>query len=192
MFEQWHPLGVVGVISAFNFPVAVWSWNAAIAAVCGDATLWKPSSQTPLTAIACTRIAGEVCARERLRSGHLLPGGGAGLHRGRPASARPPHPAGIRHRQLPDGLPGGSGGGQAAGPHHSRAGRQQRHHRNPARQHGPCASRHPVRIGGHGRAALHQHAPHHRARVHPRGAGAAAGVRPTGTCASATRAPRRR
>jgi aldehyde dehydrogenase (NAD+) len=61
MFEQWHPLGVVAVISAFNFPVAVWSWNAAIAAVCGDSTLWKPSSQTPLTAIACTRIAEQVC-----------------------------------------------------------------------------------------------------------------------------------
>jgi aldehyde dehydrogenase (NAD+) len=61
MYEQWHPLGVVGVISAFNFPVAVWSWNAAIAAVCGDATLWKPASKTPLAAIACTRIAAEVC-----------------------------------------------------------------------------------------------------------------------------------
>ena len=61
MYEQWHPLGVVGVISAFNFPVAVWSWNGALAAVCGDATLWKPSSQTPLTAIACTRIAERVC-----------------------------------------------------------------------------------------------------------------------------------
>jgi len=61
MYEQWHPLGVVGVISAFNFPVAVWSWNAAIAAVCGDSVLWKPSSQTPLTAIACTRIAEQVC-----------------------------------------------------------------------------------------------------------------------------------
>ncbi len=61
MYEQWHPLGVVGVISAFNFPVAVWSWNAAIAAVCGDVTLWKPSSQTPLTAIACTKIAEKVC-----------------------------------------------------------------------------------------------------------------------------------
>ena len=61
MYEQWHPLGVVGVISAFNFPVAVWSWNACIAAVCGDATLWKPSSQTPLTAIACTQIARQVC-----------------------------------------------------------------------------------------------------------------------------------
>jgi aldehyde dehydrogenase (NAD+) len=61
MFEQWHPLGVVGVISAFNFPVAVWSWNAAIAAVCGDATLWKPASKTPLTAIACIKIAEAVC-----------------------------------------------------------------------------------------------------------------------------------
>ncbi|MGD8377385.1 MAG: aldehyde dehydrogenase family protein [Acidobacteriota bacterium] len=61
MFEQWHPLGVVGVISAFNFPVAVWSWNAAIASVCGDAVLWKPASKTPLTAVACTGIAAEVC-----------------------------------------------------------------------------------------------------------------------------------
>ena len=61
MREQWHPLGVVGVISAFNFPVAVWSWNAALAAVCGDATLWKPSERTPLTAVAVTKIAERVC-----------------------------------------------------------------------------------------------------------------------------------
>jgi aldehyde dehydrogenase (NAD+) len=60
MFEQWHPLGVVGVITAFNFPVAVWSWNTALATVCGDSVLWKPSSQTPLTAIACTKIAAQV------------------------------------------------------------------------------------------------------------------------------------
>jgi aldehyde dehydrogenase (NAD+) len=62
MREQWHPLGVVGVISAFNFPVAVWSWNAALAAVCGDSTVWKPASGTPLTAIAVTKIAAQVCA----------------------------------------------------------------------------------------------------------------------------------
>ncbi len=62
MYEQWHPLGVVGVISAFNFPVAVWSWNAALAAVCGDPTLWKPSSNTPLCAIAVTKLAQQVCA----------------------------------------------------------------------------------------------------------------------------------
>jgi aldehyde dehydrogenase (NAD+) len=61
LMEQWHPLGVVGVISAFNFPVAVWSWNATLAAVCGDATIWKPSEKTPLTAIAVTKIAERVC-----------------------------------------------------------------------------------------------------------------------------------
>ncbi len=56
MYEQWHPLGPVGIISAFNFPVAVWSWNAFIAAVCGDVCIWKPSPRTPLAAIAATRI----------------------------------------------------------------------------------------------------------------------------------------
>ncbi len=62
MYEQWHPLGPVGVITAFNFPGAVWSWNAAIAAVCGDTVLWKPSSETPLTAIAVTKICQQVMA----------------------------------------------------------------------------------------------------------------------------------
>ena len=60
MYEQYHPLGVVGIISAFNFPVAVWSWNAALAWVCGDVCVWKPSEKTPLTAIACQKIAEEV------------------------------------------------------------------------------------------------------------------------------------
>jgi aldehyde dehydrogenase (NAD+) len=62
MYEQWHPLGVVGVITAFNFPVAVWSWNAAIASVCGDTVLWKPSSLAPLCAIAVQHIANRVMA----------------------------------------------------------------------------------------------------------------------------------
>lgn len=62
MYEQWHPLGVVGVITAFNFPVAVWSWNAAIAAVCGDPVLWKPSSSVPLCGIAVQHIANRVMA----------------------------------------------------------------------------------------------------------------------------------
>jgi len=61
LMEQWHPLGVVGVISAFNFPVAVWSWNSALALVCGDAVVWKPSHRTPLCAIAVTHIAEKVC-----------------------------------------------------------------------------------------------------------------------------------
>ncbi|MDH3590560.1 MAG: aldehyde dehydrogenase family protein [Planctomycetota bacterium] len=69
MYEQWHPLGVVGVISAFNFPVAVWAWNAAIAWVCGNTVVWKPSEKTPLTAIACQRIAHEVFARNGIDAG---------------------------------------------------------------------------------------------------------------------------
>ncbi|HXI01311.1 MAG TPA: aldehyde dehydrogenase family protein [Sphingobacteriaceae bacterium] len=60
MYEQWHPLGIVGIISAFNFPVAVWSWNAALAWVCGNVCIWKPSEKTPLTAIACQNIIQQV------------------------------------------------------------------------------------------------------------------------------------
>ena len=60
MREQWHPLGVVGVISAFNFPSAVWAWNSALAMICGDSCLWKPSSKTPLTAIAMTKVVAKV------------------------------------------------------------------------------------------------------------------------------------
>ncbi|MFN2437669.1 MAG: aldehyde dehydrogenase family protein [Chitinophagaceae bacterium] len=60
MYEQWHPLGVIGIISAFNFPVAVWSWNAALAWVCGNVCIWKPSEKTPLCAIACQNIIAEV------------------------------------------------------------------------------------------------------------------------------------
>jgi aldehyde dehydrogenase (NAD+) len=63
MYEQWHPLGVVGVISAFNFPVAVWSWNALIAMVCGDTVVWKPSLKTPLTAVEVQRICNRVLER---------------------------------------------------------------------------------------------------------------------------------
>jgi len=69
MYEQYHPLGIVGTITTFNFPVAVWSWNAMIAAVCGDVVLWKPSSKTPLTAIAVQRVIGQV-----LRENHLPEG----------------------------------------------------------------------------------------------------------------------
>ncbi|MEW5987834.1 MAG: aldehyde dehydrogenase family protein [Chloroflexota bacterium] len=62
LYEQWHPLGPIGVITAFNFPVAVWSWNAAIAAVCGDTVVWKPSERTPLTAVAVQHVANRVMA----------------------------------------------------------------------------------------------------------------------------------
>jgi aldehyde dehydrogenase (NAD+) len=69
MYEQYHPLGIVGVISAFNFPVAVWNWNTALAWVCGDVCVWKPSEKTPLTAIACQRITEEVFAANGVPEG---------------------------------------------------------------------------------------------------------------------------
>jgi len=66
MYEQWQPLGIVGVISAFNFPVAVWSWNAFIAAICGNITVWKPSPKTPLTAIAVQKLCNKVLTENNL------------------------------------------------------------------------------------------------------------------------------
>ncbi len=69
MMEQWHPLGIIGVISAFNFPVAVWAWNTALAWACGDVSLWKPSSKAPLCAIACQNIVNEVFRRNKLPQG---------------------------------------------------------------------------------------------------------------------------
>lgn len=69
MYEQWHPIGIVGIISAFNFPVAVWSWNAAIAWVCGDVCVWKPSEKVPLSAIACHKIVQSVFERNNIHPG---------------------------------------------------------------------------------------------------------------------------
>jgi aldehyde dehydrogenase (NAD+) len=69
MYEQWHPLGIVGIISAFNFPVAVWSWNAMIAMVCGDVCIWKASEKTPLCAVACQQILHKVLKKNKLPEG---------------------------------------------------------------------------------------------------------------------------
>ena len=77
MYEQWHPLGIVGIISAFNFPVAVWSWNSALAWVCGNVTIWKPSEKTPLCGIAVQKIVAEVFAKNHVPEGvnGLIQGG---------------------------------------------------------------------------------------------------------------------
>ncbi|MCU7549100.1 aldehyde dehydrogenase family protein [Chitinophagaceae bacterium LB-8] len=69
MYEQWHPLGIVGIISAFNFPVAVWSWNTMLAWVCGNVTIWKPSEKTPLCAVACQKIVADVFQKNGLPEG---------------------------------------------------------------------------------------------------------------------------
>ncbi len=80
MYEQWHPLGPVASITSFNFPVAVWAWNSAIAAVCGDTNVWKPSSMTPLTAIAVTNVVNEVMEGSGFEAAFsLVVGGGADI-----------------------------------------------------------------------------------------------------------------
>ncbi len=71
MYEQWHPIGLVGIISAFNFPVAVWSWNSMIAMVCGDVSIWKPSEKTPLSALACFHIIQDVLKANKIPEGVL-------------------------------------------------------------------------------------------------------------------------
>ena len=69
MYDQYHPLGIVGIITAFNFPVAVWSWNAALALVCGDVVVWKPSEKTPLCAVACQHIIADILKANKLPEG---------------------------------------------------------------------------------------------------------------------------
>jgi delta 1-pyrroline-5-carboxylate dehydrogenase len=132
MYEQWHPLGPVGVISAFNFPVAVWSWNSTIAAVCGDTNVWKPSERTPLTAIAVTRIAAEVMEGSGFEGVFNLAVG--------PGTRRPAHDRGPTRLPLISAT-GSCRMGKIVGPAVAadgtidpRAGRQQRHHRDGRRR----------------------------------------------------------
>src|SRR5208283_816304 len=100
MIEQWHPLGPIGIITAFNFPAAVWAWNAMIAAVCGDTMIWKPSPLAPLTAIAIQRIVRRVAAE----------GGYPGVFNLCVGDAEE-----TGERKLPDGPSGFRSGRQAAG-----------------------------------------------------------------------------
>jgi aldehyde dehydrogenase (NAD+) len=91
MYEQYHPLGIVGIISAFNFPVAVWSWNAMLAWVCGDVCLWKPSEKTPLCSIACQKIVAEVFRKNNVPEGvSCIINGGAEVGQWMCASDRVP------------------------------------------------------------------------------------------------------
>ena len=175
MMEQWHPLGVVGIITAFNFPVAVWSWNSALAAVCGDATLWKPSSQTPLTAIATIKIAERICRANKVNPAifSLVIGDGATV--GERLISDAAHSARLRDRLDKDGPPRGGGRRAPLGPLAARIGRQQRHYRHADGRPGPGHARHPVRRGRHRRPALHDHPPHHPPRVIAREPDSAAG-----------------
>ena len=110
LMETWHPLGVVGVITAFNFPVAVWAWNTAVALVCGDTVVWKPSELTPLTALACQALI------ERAAADVGAPRDGQPARPGRPrgrraAGRRPAGRAAERDRVGADGSAGRPAGG---------------------------------------------------------------------------------
>ena len=159
MMETWHPLGVCGVISAFNFPVAVWSWNAALAFVCGDPVVWKPSEKTPLTALAIQAL----LERAARRFGDAPAGLFELLIGGRDVGeilvddpSRRRRLGDRLDRHGPRGRPAARG---ALRPRDPRARRQQRRHRDAIRRSRSRGARHRLRRHGHGRPALHDAAP---------------------------------
>ena len=180
MMETWHPLGVCGVISAFNFPVAVWSWNAALAFVCGDPVVWKPSEKTPLTALATQALVRarrwSASATRRTGSVEVLIGG---REVGEVAGRRPSRAARLGDRLDRHGPAGRPAARRAFRPRHPRARRQQRRDRRPVGRSRPRAARHRLRGHGHGRPALHDLAAPVRARERLRAAGRAPEARST-------------
>src|SRR6266699_2511219 len=132
MLETWHPLGPVGIITAFNFPVAVWSWNGAIALVCGDSLLWKPSDKTPLCALACNALLAR--AIDRFGASEELRRGLSQVAIGGPE---------LGHPLDPDGRHGCAGRGAALWPHGPRTRRQQRDDRHRIRRSRPRPARDP-------------------------------------------------
>ena len=169
MYEQWHPLGPIGIITAFNFPVAVWAWNAALAAVCGDTMIWKPSEKTPLTAIAVQNIANRVMERNGLER-HLQPGRRPRSQEvGERDARRPPPAADLGHRLLPHGPPRrrrSSASGSAA--RLLELGGNNARDRDGRRRPGPGPARRALRRRRHGRPALHLDAPPDPAEGHRR------------------------
>ena len=167
MYEHWHPLGPVGIITAFNFPVAVWSWNAFIAAVCGDTMVWKPSSQAPLTAIAVTRICYEVMAGSGFEGVfNLAVGRGAEIGDRMINDRR--FPADLGDRILRNGRKGRHGRRQAAGALPPRAGGQQCRSGPRRRQRRIGDKSNPLWSRRHVRATLYDGAPDDLRIRHPR------------------------
>ena len=156
MYEQWHPLGVVGVISAFNFPVAVWSWNAL-----ARGGLRRLRDLEAVAQNAADRDRGAEDLRSRARSPWLArrfqPDHRRGCRHRQAPDRRSPHSADQRHRFYAHGPHRCGNGGPAARPHAARTGRQQRRDRDERCQSRSGAARGAVRRGGHGGPALHQH-----------------------------------
>ena len=193
MMETWHPLGVCGVISAFNFPVAVWSWNAALALVCGDPVVWKPSEKTPLTALAVASHRASApwrgsATRPQGLSEVLIGGRDVGEmlvdDPPRALSSAPP----ARPRWAAPSAPRLAA---RFAPRHPGARRQQRRDRHPVGRSRSGAARHRLRRHGHGRPALHDAAPPvRRTRASTTQLRAAAVARSTRPFRSAIRAAR--
>ena len=169
LMETWHPLGVVGVISAFNFPCAVWSWNTAIALVCGDTVVWKPSEQAPLTAWASAALLDRAlseCGAPRDVSQVVVGGPEVG-------EAIVDHPGvalAQRHRLHAHGPRGRAAGREPLRPVPARTRREQRCGGRTLRRPRPRVAGHRVRRRRYGRTALHHHATRHRPHLRGRGA----------------------
>ena len=166
---RWGP---VGVISAFNFPVAVWAWNAALALVCGDPVIWKPSEKTPLTAeatLAVVRRARPPASARRPPAWSQVVQGGREAGEALVDDARLPLISATGSTRM--GRAVGAAGGAAVRPLPARARRQQRHDRGALGRPGPGGAGHRLRRGRHGRPALHQPAPPDRPRRDRRRAG---------------------
>ena len=185
LMETWHPMGPCAVITAFNFPVAVWSWNAALALVAGDPVIWKPSDKTPLTALACDALARRAAAEVEAPDGltQVVQGGpdvGAALAAHQGGGHR------VGHRIDPHGPGRRTGGRRPLRPPDPRARRQQRGHRRAERRSRAGGARHRVLGRRNGGSALHEPAPAHRPPVDPRRARRALGQ---GLCVGADRRP---
>ena len=155
MMEQWHPLGPVLVISAFNFPVAVWAWNAALALVCGNPVIWKPSEKTPLTAEAVMSLAARALNRFGDAPAGLVQLVQGGRDVGETLVDDLAHLARLGDRFDGDGSGRRPARGEAVWARASGAGREQCDDRLPLRRSRLGGEGHPVLGGGHGRAALH-------------------------------------
>ncbi len=162
LMETWHPLGVVGVVSAFNFPAAVWSWNTAIAIVCGDAVVWKPAQLATLTAAACSALF-DRAAREVRRAGEPQCPRLRECRRHPGPDRQPQGAAHQRHGLRADGRADRAARRRAVRSRHPGTGRQQRCHRHAVGRPRLGHPRHRVRRGRHCRAALH---PMRRVIVH--------------------------
>ncbi len=192
MYEQWHPLGAVGVISAFNFPVAVWAWNAALAAVCGDTDRLE-------ALVLDARSAPSRCSTSRTGSWPTTVSRGSSRTSPDP-DARWGSASSTTRASRSSRSPGPrawdaacrESGRQALRLDDPGARRQQRDHRDAERRPRNGDSGDPLRRGRHGRAALHEHASDHRASLRLREAHGDASSRPTGRCASAIRSRRTR